>query len=46
MRKQLEEKSKLLEKAEFAAARGADYETVRLLRVEVNELLDKESLMW
>ena len=46
MRKQLEEKSKFLEKAEFAAAQGADYETLRLLRVEVNELLDKESLMW
>ena len=46
VRKQLEEKSKLLEKAEFAAARGANYETIRLLRFEVNELLDKESLMW
>ena len=46
VRKQLEEKSKLLEKAEFAAARGENYETVRLLRFEVNELLDKESLMW
>jgi len=46
VKKQLEEKSKLLEKVEFAVARGAYYETVRLLRVEVNELLDKESLMW
>ena len=42
----MEEKSKLLEKAEFAATRGADYETVRLLKMEVNELLDKEFLMW
>ena len=42
----MEEKSKLLVKAEFAAARGADYETVRLRKMEVNELLDKESLMW
>ena len=46
VRKQLGEKSKLLENAEFAAARGADYEPVRLLKLEVNELLDKESLMW
>ncbi|XP_075650105.1 uncharacterized protein LOC142620655 [Castanea sativa] len=46
MRKQLEEKSKLLEKAKFAVAQGADYEAMKLLRMEVNELLDKESLMW
>ena len=46
VRKQLEEKSKLLEKVESAEARGADYKTVRLLKMEVNELLDKESLMW
>ena len=41
MRKQLEEKSKLLEKAEYAAAQGAGYDAVKLLRIEVNELLDK-----
>nr|XP_023927486.1 uncharacterized protein LOC112038880 [Quercus suber] len=46
VKKQLEEKSKLLEKAEIEAAQGADLEAVRLLRMEVNELLDKESLMW
>ena len=46
MRKQLEEKSKLLEKVEYAAAQGAGYGAVKLLRMEVNELLDKESLMW
>lgn len=42
VRKQLEDKSKLLEKTEFAAAQGADYEAVKLLRMEVNELLDRE----
>jgi len=46
VRKQLEEKSKLLEKAEYTAAQGAGYDAVKLLRMEVNELLDKESLMW
>ena len=27
-------------------AQGADYEAVRILILEMNELLDKESLMW
>ncbi|XP_030940212.1 uncharacterized protein LOC115965163 [Quercus lobata] len=46
VKKQIEEKSKLLERAEFVAAQGANFEAVRILRVEVNELLEKESLMW
>ena len=46
VKKQIEEKSKLLKRAEYAAAQGADYEAVRILRVEMNELLHKESLMW
>ena len=46
VKKQIEEKSKLLEMAEYATAQGADYEAVRILRLEMNELLDKESLMW
>ena len=46
MRKQLEEKSKLLENVKYAATQGAGYDVVKLLRMEVNELLDKESLMW
>ena len=46
VKKQIEEKSKLLERVEFAAAQGADLEAVRILRVEINELLEKESLMW
>ncbi|XP_075666319.1 uncharacterized protein LOC142636117 [Castanea sativa] len=46
VKNQIEEKSKLLERAEFKAALGADYETVRILRLEVNDLLDKEILMW
>nr|POE81702.1 hypothetical protein CFP56_28165 [Quercus suber] len=37
VRKQLEDKSKLLEKAEFAMAQGVDYEAVRLLRVEFRQ---------
>lgn len=45
-RKQLEEKSKILEKVEAVATTRVDYEVVRLLKVEVNEFLDKESLMW
>ena len=45
MKKQIEEKSKLLERVEFAVAQGADLEAVRILRVEINELLEKESLM-
>lgn len=44
-KRQLEEKSRLLEKAEVAIALGADYEVVRMLKLEMNDLLDKESLM-
>ena len=46
VKKQIEEKSKLLERAEYATAQGVDYEAVRILKLEMNELLDKESLMW
>lgn len=40
-------KGKLLTKAEVNAANGKlDYERVKILRAEVNDLLDKESQMW
>nr|POE98740.1 hypothetical protein CFP56_72005 [Quercus suber] len=46
IRKQLEEKSKLLAKAEIAIAIGVDYDNVRILMLEVAELMDIKSLMW
>ena len=46
VKKQIEEKSKLLERAEFVAAQRVDFEAMRILRVEMNELLEEESLMW
>ena len=46
IRRQLEEKTKELVKAELAAANGFDSSMVRVIQVEVNELLEKESLMW
>nr|POF19212.1 putative ribonuclease h protein [Quercus suber] len=43
----VEKKSKLLSKAEIDAANGKlDYELVKVLKAEVNDLLDKESQMW
>lgn len=46
IRRQLEEKTKELIKAELAAASGSDINMVRVIQVEVNELLKKESLIW
>ena len=44
---QVEKISKLLSKAEIDAVKGRlDYEKVRILRSELNDLLDKESQMW
>lgn len=42
----MEEKTKELIKAELAAASGSDINMVRVIQVEVNELLKKESLIW
>lgn len=46
MQKNLEEKTKELIKVEMAAASGSDSNTVRIIQAEVNELFEKESLMW
>ena len=46
IRRQLQEKTKELIKAEWAAASGSDTSTMRALQLEVNDLLEKESLMW
>ena len=47
IRKQLESKGKQLSKAEINAARGnLDFEVVKVLRADLNDLLDKESKMW
>ena len=46
IKKQIESKGKLLSKAEVSVAkRESDYEVVKLLKVELNDLLHKESLM-
>nr|POE69438.1 putative ribonuclease h protein [Quercus suber] len=47
IKKQIESKGKMLSKAEESVALGkADFEVVKILRAELNALLDKESLMW
>ena len=46
IRRQLEEKTRGLIKVEWAAATRADTATVRAVQLEVNELLEKENLMW
>ncbi|KAK9996958.1 hypothetical protein SO802_021644 [Lithocarpus litseifolius] len=46
IRRQLEEKSKLLVKAELATALGADRTFIKTLQMEINELMDKENIMW
>nr|POF17280.1 hypothetical protein CFP56_18392 [Quercus suber] len=46
IRRQLEEKTKELIKAELAVASGAESNMVRVIQAEVNELLEKECLMW
>ena len=46
IQKQLEDKNKQLTQVEYAVALGADYEIVKALKGEINDLLDKENLMW
>ena len=46
VKKRLEEKKKLLAKAELAAAKGGDFLVVKFLQKEVNNILDTENLMW
>ena len=47
VRKMLEEKKNLLAKAELAAARGGgDSLVVKSIQKEINDILDKENLMW
>ena len=47
IKKQIDSKSKLLAKAEVSVAKGElDYEVVKLLQADLNDLLDKEGLMW
>jgi len=46
IKRQLVEASKMLGLAEEAAAKGAPYDQVRILKMNINELLDKESMMW
>ena len=47
IKKQIDSKSKLLAKAEVSVAKGElDYEMVKLLQADLNDLLDKEGLMW
>ena len=47
IKKLIETKRKLLSKVKETVAKGeADYEVVKGLKAELNDLLDKESLMW
>ena len=46
LHRQSQGKIKQQVKAEYAAAFGADYNTVKTLQLEIDELLDKENLMW
>lgn len=47
IKKQIEIKGKLLSKVKIDAAKGKlDYEVVKVLRAEINDLLDKENQMW
>ena len=46
IKRQLAEAPKLLVLAEEVAARGCSCDQVRILKLENNELLDKESMMW
>ena len=45
IKRQLAGASKLLVLVEEAATRGGSYDHVRILKLEINELLDKESMM-
>ena len=42
----LEAKMNLLSKVEMDAARGGDPLRVKSLQIEINNMLDKENLMW
>ena len=46
IKRQLAEASKLLVLTEEAAARGGSFDQVRILKLEINELFEKESMMW
>ncbi|KAK9992681.1 hypothetical protein SO802_027666 [Lithocarpus litseifolius] len=46
VKRQIAEVSKALVLAEEAAAGGGSFDQVRALKLEINELLDKESMMW
>ena len=46
IKRQLAKASKMLGLAKEAAARGAPYDQVQILKMNINELLDKESMMW
>ena len=46
IKSQLAKATKKLVLAEEAAVKGSSYEQVRMLKLEINELLDKESMMW
>ena len=46
IRRQLEEKTKELIKAELVAASGAESNMVHVIQAKVNELLERECLMW
>ena len=46
IKRQLADALKMLGLAKEAAARGAPYEQVQILKMNINELLDKESMMW
>ena len=46
IQKQLEDKNKQLTQVEYTVALRADYEIVKALKGEINDLLDKENLMW
>ena len=46
VKKMLEEKKNLLAKAELATARGGDSMVVKSIQKEINDILDKENLMW
>ena len=46
VKKTLEEKINLLSKVEMDAARGGDPLRVKALQLEINNMLDKENLMW
>lgn len=46
IKRQLAKASKKLSFAEEAVARGSPYDQVRILKMKINELLNKESMVW